>query len=112
MQHKSLVQIIIVLFTSLMLSSCSVLGFSNQIRSIDKIQQGQTYEQVMEIMKGKPVYRRFSEHGKEEWEYHKNMAIIGNYDVVIISFKDGRVVALDSFPYVAPFPTVIPTPEK
>ena len=42
------------------------------------------------------------ENGIEQWEYHKNEALSGDYDVILVGFRDGRVVSMDSFRYIYP----------
>jgi len=85
-----------------LLSSCAVFGFGSSLPTVSKIHQGQSPEEVVAAMKGEPNYRRFTEDGIEQWEYRRNQQLNGDCDVVLISFRDGRVVALDSFPYVYP----------
>ncbi|MBM6992452.1 MAG: hypothetical protein I3J02_04190 [Prevotella sp.] len=97
---------------SIVLSSCAALGFRSSLPQLSKISQGQTYQEVTQIMKGSPNFRRFTEDGLEQWEYHRNKAISGDYDVVLIGFRKGRVVSMDSFPYVYPKNSTIPTQEK
>lgn len=83
-------------------SSCASLWNGGRLTYISNIHQGQSHEEVISIMKGEPQYRRFTEDGLEQWEYHKNMDLSGNYDVVIIGFREGRVVNMDSFNYQPP----------
>ncbi len=102
MNKKNILRGLQLLLFPLLLSSCAALGMSGQLKAISKIHQGQTQQQVLSAMKGEPKYRRFMENGIEQWEYHKNVNLSGDYDVVLIGFRDGRVVSLDSFPYVYP----------
>ncbi len=97
---------------SFVLSSCATLGFGPSLPQLSKISQGQTYQEVTQIMKGSPHFRRFAEDGLEQWEYHKNKEISGDYDVVLIGFRNGRVVSMDSFPYVYPKAPTLPAPQK
>lgn len=102
MDYKKQFHGLAVLCSTLMLSSCAALGFGPSLPDISRIHQGQTPKEVVAAMNGEPRYRRFTEDGLEEWEYRRNQQLDGDCDVVVISFRDGRVVALDSFPYVYP----------
>ena len=62
----------------------------------------QTPEEVQAIMKCQPDYRRFTEDGLEQWEYRFNQQQNGDCDVVLVSFRNGRVASMETFPYVAP----------
>ena len=53
-------------------------------------------------MKCQPDYRRFTEDGLEQWEYRFNQQQNGDCDVVLVSFRNGRVASMETFPYVAP----------
>lgn len=55
------------------------------------IEKGMSKEQVLSIM-GKPDYRRF-DNAFEEWEYRPTFSV----NVIIVTFDNGRVSALDSF---------------
>lgn len=98
-----LLQGLAVWFAALTLNACSALGIGGNLPFIDQIRQGQTYDEVTSIMKSKPSYRRFMENGIEQWEYHKNKALLnGDYDIILVGFRDGRVVSMDSFRYIYP----------
>lgn len=101
MQKKHLLHHLAVFAAALTFSSCASL-WGDGLPYINKIHQGQSQEEVASIMKGNPQYRRFAEDGLEQWEYHKNRDASGNYDVVIIGFRDGRVVNMNSFYYQVP----------
>lgn len=106
--RKNLFQHIVVTLAMVMtLSSCSILTMRDTAQVVGNLRRGQTYEEVVQVMRGKPKYRRFTEEGLEQWEYHRNMNMAGDYDVIIIGFRDGRVISMDSFRYVAPYqPTI------
>ncbi|WP_281698892.1 hypothetical protein [Hallella colorans] len=106
--RKNLFQHIVVTLAMVMtLSSCSILTMRDTAQVIGNLHHGQTYEEVVQVMRGKPQYRRFTEEGLEQWEYRRNMNMAGDYDVIIIGFRDGRVISMDSFRYVAPYqPTI------
>lgn len=89
-------------FAALTLNACAALGLGSSLPYLTQIHQGQTYDEVSTIMKSKPSYRRFMENGIEQWEYHKNEALSGDYDVILVDFRDGRVVSMDSFRYIYP----------
>lgn len=101
--HKNIfTHTLVALFTSFLLSSCASMGLLGGNGALTKIERGQTKQEVNAIMKTSPDYRRFMEDGLEQWEYHTNLAIDGDYDVILISFRDGKVVAMDSFRYHSP----------
>jgi hypothetical protein len=102
MQKKNILHTIATLSVVLTLSSCALLWNDSVLPYIRNIHQGQSPEEVTYIMKGEPQYCRFTEDGLEEWEYHKNRGFSGDYDVIVIGFRDGRVVHMDSYKYNAP----------
>mgnify|MGYP001342038129 CR=1 FL=1 len=106
-RRKIIYHVIAALAVATTLSSCAILGNGNQLQHISNIHQGQTHQEVTTIMKKEPDYRRFAEDGLEQWEYHKNFDLSGDYDVILIGFRDGRVVSMDSFRYIRPtVPTI------
>lgn len=102
MQKKNRLHHLIACAFIITFSSCASLWNGGRLTYISNIHQGQSHEEVISIMKGEPQYRRFTEDGLEQWEYHKNRDLAGNYDVVIIGFREGRVVNMDSFNYQPP----------
>lgn len=102
-RKEKLIHAIAALVMAITLSSCVTMGMSSsRVQMTGRIHQGQTYQEVTSIMKKGPNYRRFTEDGLEQWEYHKNFDLAGNYDVILIGFRDGRVVSMDSFRYTPP----------
>lgn len=63
-------------------------------KALIKVQPGMTQTEIMKLF-GQPKFRRFDAEG-EEWEYQKS-SVFGNRKYLIIEFKDGKVIALDSF---------------
>ncbi|MBP3252740.1 MAG: outer membrane protein assembly factor BamE [Prevotella sp.] len=86
-------RILITLGLAAMLTSCGALTSTLGERS-SHIQPGMTAQEVQQSL-GKPSYRRFNEN-YEEWEYRKHF-LTGDDDVLIVNFRNGRVVAMDSF---------------
>ena len=95
--HGALVAVLSVLI----FASCTALGISSGA-ALNRIHQGQTPEEVHAIMKCQPDYRRFTEDGLEQWEYRFNQQQNGDCDVVLVSFRNGRVASMETFPCVAP----------
>lgn len=58
-----------------------------------QIQRGMTKQEVIELCK-KPLYQRFDDLG-EEWEYRGFVS--NHWSVIVVSFENDRVVALDMF---------------
>lgn len=83
------------------MTSCTILNFSSPLQGISKIQQGQTPEEVVDIMKQTPNYRRFGDDGLEEWEYRKTYSTNEDH-VILINFHNGRVVSMNSFRDIKP----------
>ncbi|MGI6244039.1 MAG: hypothetical protein ACOYJK_11025 [Prevotella sp.] len=102
MQKKNILHTIATLSVALTLSSCALSWNDSVLPYVRNIHQGQTPEEVTSIMKGEPQYSRFTEDGLKEWEYHKNRRGGEDYDVIVIGFRDGRVVHMDSYKYHAP----------
>ncbi len=92
---------LVAMLSVLVFASCTALGISSGA-ALNRIHQGQTPEEVHAIMKCQPDYRRFTEDGLEQWEYRFNQQQNGDCDVVLISFRNGRVASMETFPYVAP----------
>ena len=63
-----------------------------------KIQKGMNMAQITSIL-GKPSQRRFNEMGMEEWEYSKFSYSVYRQCIqhIIVDFKDGNVVRLNTF---------------
>ena len=99
---KKMIRTVIVITLVLALNSCASL-FTPSVDYIElssRIEAGMTKEEVKAVM-GNYHYRSFSGN-TERWEYRTRNIIYGSYDVVIISFVDQRVVAMDSFEEVYP----------
>lgn len=82
----------IALITSL--QSCGQLPISNK-HALLNIEKDMTKSEVSKIL-GTPDYRRFDED-IEQWEYVKGENYMSYGDVIIVDFKDGRVVNLNSY---------------
>lgn len=96
---KKMIRTVIVITLVLALNSCASLS-TTSIKLSNSIEAGMTKEEVKAVM-GNYHYRSFSGN-TERWEYRTRNIIYGSYDVVIISFVDQRVVAMDSFEEVYP----------
>lgn len=93
-------------------SACSQGTYVLSTKVLNKIHPGMSGKEVCSVM-GDPDFRRFNQN-VEEWEYRKWLS--GRDAVVIVSFENGCVVAMDSFEYpnvpqapVAPVPPVVVT---
>ncbi|MBR5989510.1 MAG: hypothetical protein IK003_08295 [Prevotella sp.] len=88
----------------LTLSAC---GSYKSVASYTRhIEPNMTKEEVKSAV-GKADYRSF-EGNTERWEY-RSRDIYDDFDVVIVEFVNGRVVAMDSFHEVHP---KFPEPQK
>lgn len=101
LREKIMYKALVTILSVLIFASCTALGISSGA-ALSRIHQGQTPEEVHAIMKCQPDYRRFTEDGLEQWEYRFNQQQNGDCDVVLISFRNGRVASMETFPYVAP----------
>lgn len=97
----------IVAIVALSLSSCASM-FSTVADKAASIEYGMTKQEVTALM-GKPSYRRFAE-GQDEWEY-RSLLNNDDYDVVVLTFYNGRVVAMDSFREVRKVHPRLPQPD-
>jgi hypothetical protein len=87
--------IIFSLFFSLFFSSCGMMK-SSVSDLMQNVQVGMTKQDVQNLFKGKPDFRRF-EDNKEEWSYRRYSILNNDYTVIIIRFLDGKVIGMDSF---------------
>ena len=78
----------------IVMSSCASM-FLTVTDKAARIQPGMTKDEVTEIMGRTPDYRRFA-YGRDEWEY-RTLLNNDDYDVVVLDFRNGRVVQMDSF---------------
>lgn len=91
----------LVLLFSLLICSCSSLfNFSSLPERAYDIEKGMTKQEVSSRL-GKPQYRRFNDD-VEQWEYRVREAVTNSDNVVVVSFVDGYVTAMDSFKQYAP----------
>ena len=88
----------------LTLSACR--SYKSVANYTSRIEPGMTIDEVSLVV-GKTDYRSF-EGTTERWEY-RSRDNYGDFDVVIVEFVDGRVVAMDSFHEVHP---KFPEPQK
>ncbi|MBP1616922.1 MAG: hypothetical protein H6Q14_749 [Bacteroidetes bacterium] len=79
-------------------SACVTItkSFNDKLFSIEK---GMSKEQVLSIL-GKPDYRRF-DNAFEKWEYNPTFSV----NVMVVTFENGKVSALDSFAQKLPAQT-------
>ena len=89
--------IVFILMSMTLLCSCGSIKSVNIARHATEIQAGMTISEVQSIM-GKPDYRRFdaARNNWEQWEY-TGMFFDSARDIVIIDFRDGLVVSMNSF---------------
>lgn len=76
----------------LLVSSCGTIDGMNDV--MFKVRKGMTTGEVSKVL-GKLDYRRFDED-IEEWQYEK-IPLIGYGKIIIVGFRDGRVVNFNSF---------------
>ena len=76
----------------LLVSSCATMDGMNDV--MFKVRKGMTMNEVAKAL-GKPDYRRFDED-IEEWQYEK-IPLIGYSKIIIVGFRDNRVVNFNSF---------------
>lgn len=88
----------------LALSACG--SWKSVASYTSRIEPGMTIDEVS-LAVGKADYRSF-EGNTERWEY-RSRDIYDDFDVVIVEFVNGRVVAMDSFHEVHP---KFPEPQK
>ena len=97
---------------ALMLTSCALFESSTGASITANIRPGQTHGEVAAVMRTKPTYRRFFEDGIEEYEYHRNHRVNGDYDVILIRYRNGRVVSMDAYRYIEPKTPTITVEKK
>lgn len=76
------------------LTSCSGLFYDLKSDVLHNIQKGMSKQEVSKLL-GEPQFRRF-DRDLDEWEYSKYISGNG-YTTIILSFENGKVVAMDSF---------------
>lgn len=76
---------------ALFLSSCGTSGMMSG-KTLDKIELGQTKDEVRAIMKGSPDNKRFMET-IEQWEYQRYVNL--EYKIILIDFYQGKVVGFN-----------------
>lgn len=78
-------------------SSCSSLFYDAKADVLNSIQKGMSRQEITNIL-GTPEFRRF-DRDIEEWEYSRELSNRGNITKtqIVVSFEDGKVVAMDSF---------------
>ena len=76
---------------ALSFSSCGTSGMMSG-KTLDRIELGQTKDEVRAIMKGSPDNKRFMET-TEQWEYKRYVNL--EYKIILIDFYQGRVVSFN-----------------
>ena len=90
---KTIKQISLIAVLSAMLSSCGSL-FKTVADQAAAIQPGMSKQEVVNIL-GQSRYKSL-DRNFEQWEYRTQLNN-GDFDVVKIEFKDGRVIRMDSY---------------
>jgi len=96
---KAIRQIITGTAIALALSGCaSLLSPGPSTDVLSNIQKGMSKQEIINLL-GSPDFRRF-DNAMEEWEFTRrlyNPNATGTTTQIVISFEEGKVVAMDSF---------------